>query len=210
MIRNLLLDWSGTLADDLGAVLLATNRVLSHFGRSAMSREEFRERFRLPYSEFYAEVLPEAPLPLLQQLYLDHFPHADDHPVPLIDHAADFLRHALDSGRQLIILSSAPLEHVEAQARTNAVRGHFHHLCCGVLDKRARILDLLAEHALLPHETAFVGDMRHDIHAGRAAGVLTIATATGYESVPTLLTAAPDVLVPNLSSLTRLLGRLHS
>lgn len=210
MIKNLLLDWSGTVADDLGAVIVATNRVLAHYGRAALSREEFRATFRLPYTEFYQEVLPDAHLPDLQRLYLESFPSPEDHPVPLIEHAEAFLNHARRTGKKLVVLSSAPLDHVEEQARNNGVHGHFHHYCCGVVDKRTRILELLAEHAMNPAETAFVGDMRHDIHAGKEAGVLSIATATGYESIPTLLTAAPDVLVPNLASLTRLLGPLSA
>ena len=46
MLRNLLLDWSGTLADDMPPVIGATNHVLEHFGRPALSREEFRHHFR--------------------------------------------------------------------------------------------------------------------------------------------------------------------
>ncbi|MCB1211423.1 MAG: HAD hydrolase-like protein, partial [Verrucomicrobiales bacterium] len=74
MIKNLILDWSGTLADDLPAVLRTTNRMLRHFGVPEMDREEFRQRFRLPYTEFYQEVLPDVSLPELQNLYLQHFP----------------------------------------------------------------------------------------------------------------------------------------
>lgn len=202
MIRNLILDWSGTLADDLGAVVEATNHVLAHFGRPALTREEFRAVFRLPYTEFYQEMLPHAPLAELQQVYLERFP--EDHPVPMIEHAEDFLRHAAKSGRRMFVLSSAPLEHVSAQARTNGVLDFFEHLHCGVMDKCGHIHELLDRHGLDASETAFVGDMRHDIHAGKAAGVTTIATATGYESIPVLMSSEPDMLVRNLSFLTRL------
>ena len=69
MIKNVLLDWSGTLADDLAAVLRATNLIFAEYGRDPLDLEEFRAHFRLPFSEFYAELLPEATLEGLEPLY---------------------------------------------------------------------------------------------------------------------------------------------
>ena len=205
MVKNLILDWSGTLADDLPSVLSTTNLILKHYGKNEMTRDEFRAVFRLPYTEFYREVLPDVPLLDLQKLYLAHFPTGES-AVPILPHARDFLEQAAAAGRRLVILSSAPRPHVEAQAIALGVRPFFEHLCCGVIDKRHQLTDLLTDLDMIPHETAFIGDMRHDIDAGKSAGVLTVATATGYESVATLLKSEPDVLVPNLSALPRLLG----
>lgn len=205
MIRNLILDWSGTLADDLGAVITATNRVLAHYDKPPFTREQFREVFQLPYTEFYRNILPDTPLPELQALYLEHFPEDDQHAVPMIEHAHEFLQFAKDTGRRMFICSSAPLEHVQAQAEVNGVAHFFEHLHCGIIDKCGHVHELLRQHHLLPQETAFIGDMRHDILAGKAGGLITIGTATGYESVTTLMTAEPDILVKNLAALTQLM-----
>jgi phosphoglycolate phosphatase len=205
MIRNLILDWSGTLADDLGAVITATNRVLAHYEKPPFTREQFREVFQLPYTEFYRNILPDVPLKELQALYLEHFPDADQQEVPMIEHAREFLDFAATTGRHMFVCSSAPLEHVQAQAEANGVEHFFEHMHCGIIDKCSHIHALLRQHHLLPQETAFIGDMRHDILAGRAGGLTTIATATGYESTTTLMTAEPDILVRNLSALTQLM-----
>jgi phosphoglycolate phosphatase len=53
MIRNLIFDWSGTLADDLPSVLCAVNGMLRAAGRAELTRAEFQARFRLPYPEFF-------------------------------------------------------------------------------------------------------------------------------------------------------------
>lgn len=209
MIRNLLFDWSGTLADDLPSVLHAVNGMLKSAGCEELTRDEFKARFRLPYTEFFAEMLQGTPLAQLQQLYLDHFPHAHEG-VTLLPHAAEFIQYAAATGRRLVVLSSAPAQHVEAQAQALGLRDAFEVLRCGVIDKRTEIHTLLAELDMQPAETAFIGDMRHDIEAGKAAGVLTIATGTGYESAAVLLTAAPDLLVPDLSRLPVLLGGLSA
>jgi len=50
VIRNIIFDWSGTLVDDLPAVLKASNFVLTQAGRPEMSMEEFRAEFSLPYA----------------------------------------------------------------------------------------------------------------------------------------------------------------
>lgn len=44
MLRNLILDWSGTLADDLGPVVETTNLILRRFGKSELLLDERRER----------------------------------------------------------------------------------------------------------------------------------------------------------------------
>lgn len=208
MIRNLILDWSGTLADDLACVLEATNGVMVHHGRAAFTREEFRAVFRLPYAEFYHEVLPGVAMEGVEELYRRHFP-ADPSAVPLLPHAREFLQYAAVTGRRMVLLSSAPREHFEEQSRANGVRDFFEDAFCGVVDKREGILLLLEKHGMRAEETAFIGDMRHDMDAAKSAGVLGIATATGYDAPHVLMQAAPDVLVPDLSKLPRLLGGWH-
>lgn len=207
MIRNLLLDWSGTLADDLPSFLCAVNGMLRASGGAELTRAEFQSRFRLPYTEFFAEMLPGMPLERLQQLYLEHFPH-EHSGVTLVPHALEFIQYAAATGRRMVILSSAPLQHVTAQAQALGVQDAFEIMRCGVIDKRTEIHALLAELDMAAAETAFIGDMRHDIDAGKAAGVVSIATCTGYESAETLLTSEPDLLVRDLSRLPALLGDL--
>lgn len=207
MIRNLLLDWSGTLADDLPSVLRAVNGMLRAAGTAELTREEFKARFRLPYTEFFEEMLPGVALAELQRLYLAHFPRVHEG-VELLPHAGEFIRYAAATGRRMVVLSSAPMQHVEAQAQALGLRDAFEVMHCGVIDKRTEIHTLLAELDMQAAETAFIGDMRHDIDAGKAAGVVTIATCTGYESAAVLLTAEPDMLVADLSRLPVLLGGL--
>jgi len=205
MIRNLIFDWSGTLADDLPSVLRAVNGMLRSAGQAEMTLEIFRSRFRLPYTEFFEEVLPGTSLAHLQQLYLEHFPHASEG-VTLLPHAEVLLREAVRSGLRLVVLSSAPEAHVVAQAEALGVRDVFEVMRCGVIDKCDEIHRLLAALDMRPEETAFIGDMRHDIDAGKSAGLVTVGTCTGYETAEQLLTSAPDLLVPDLSRLPLVLG----
>jgi FolB domain-containing protein len=60
---------------------------------------------------------------------------------------------------------------------------------------------------LEPAETAFVGDMTHDIETARHGGIASIAVLTGYQHSEVLAAVRPDLTVPDLGVLRELLGR---
>ncbi len=203
-IRNVLLDWSGTLADDLPPVVEATNQVLAHYGKEPLSRDAFCRAFRLPFSEFYAEVLPGVPMAELDPLYTQFF-DASDTPVAELPGARQFLEHCADTGRRVFLLSSIKTHHFERQAQALGFRDYFEHPYTEVWDKRLRIGEILATHQLDRATTLFAGDMRHDIDTAKHGGVTAVATLTGYDSREELQASEPDWMVDDLSSL---IGRL--
>jgi len=204
MLRNLLLDWSGTLVDDLPPVIGATNYVLEQFGKAPLTRDEFRKHFRLPFTEFYEEFLPDVPLPELDALFHRRFVEIQDEVVPLPG-LYEFLDFCRASGRRLFLLSSMKQEHFDVQSAKLGLRHYFEHPYAGVLDKRAKIGAVLEAHGLVRAETAFVGDMIHDIETARHGGVMSIAVLTGYDSIEKLTPSKPDVVVSSLDALRRLL-----
>ena len=204
MLRNLLLDWSGTLVDDMPPVIGATNYVLEQFGKPPLTRDEFRRHFRLPFTEFYEEFLPDVPLVELDALFHRRFVEIQDEVAPLPG-LYEFLDFCRASGRRLFLLSSMKQEHFDVQSEKLGLRDYFEHPYAGVIDKRAKIGAILEAHGLLRGETAFVGDMIHDIETARHGGVMSIAVLTGYDSIEKLTPAKPDVVVSSLDALRRLL-----
>jgi len=203
--RNLILDWSGTVVDDLEPVLEATNAIFRHFGRHEMSREEFRREFRLPFSGFWTEHLPEAGLEDLEVLYHRFFAHLQDD-VALLPGAIDLLEWAKSTGRRVFLLSTIRREHFETQATRLGVRDYFTEACVEAYDKRERIGELLRTHQCDPGETLFAGDMEHDIETARHGGVLPVAVLSGFDPLEKLLRANPPVILDGLNSLHRLLS----
>jgi phosphoglycolate phosphatase-like HAD superfamily hydrolase len=204
MLRNLLLDWSGTLVDDMPPVIGATNFVLEKYGRPPLTRDEFRRQFRLPFTEFYEEYLPDVPLPELDAAFHGHFVTIQDDVTPLPG-LYEFLEFCRASGRRLFLLSSMKREHFEVQSEKLGLGHYFEHPYVGVLDKRAKIGEILETHGLARDETAFVGDMIHDVETARHGGVMSIAVLTGYDSIEKLTPSKPDVVVTSLDALRRLL-----
>jgi phosphoglycolate phosphatase len=206
MFRNLIFDWSGTLVDDLGPVIEATNAVLQQYERPALDRETFRRRFRLPYRDFYIEVLPHVALEDLEAHFRPAFDAAIT-PVTVLPHAREKLEWCATHGIRTFVLTSMDTAAFERQMTDFGLRKMFEATYSGVLDKREVIHRILETHGLDPMETAFVGDMIHDVETARHGGVYSIAVLTGYNHPEVLAEVRPDLTVPDLGVLRELLDR---
>ena len=206
MFRNLIFDWSGTLVDDLGPVIEATNFVLAKYGIGPMDREEFRRRFRLPYREFYQEMLPGIPLEELEEHFRPAFDGAEA-TVFVLPHAREKLDWCRRLGIRTFVLTSMDAIAFARQLEEFGLKGHFEATYSGVLDKRDVIHRILETHGLAPEETAFVGDMTHDVETARHAGISSIAVLTGYNHPEVLAAVRPDLTVPDLGVLRGIFER---
>ena len=204
MIKNVLLDWSGTLADDLSAVLRATNLIFAEYGRDPLDLEQFRTHFRLPFSEFYADLLPQATLEGLEPLY-ERFFHGLNDTIDLLPGALDFLKFCRATNRRAFLLSTIKTSHFEIQARRNGVTEFFEVAYTEIMDKREKIREILHIHSLDPKETMFVGDMVHDIETAKHGGVLDVVVLTGFDRIEKLLPAQPTVIARDIAAVQRLL-----
>jgi phosphoglycolate phosphatase-like HAD superfamily hydrolase/ADP-ribose pyrophosphatase YjhB (NUDIX family) len=209
MFRNLIFDWSGTLVDDLGPVIEATNAVLRKYDLPPLDREGFRRRFRLPYREFYTEVLPHVPLEELEAHFRPAFDAAAT-PVTVLPHAREKLEWCAAIGVRTFVLTSMDAVAFERQMDDFGFRDLFEATYAGVLDKREVIHQILETHGLDPAETAFVGDMTHDVETARHGGISSIAVLTGYNHPEILARVRPDITVPDLGVLRALLARRKS
>ena len=206
MFKNLIFDWSGTLVDDLGPVIEATNAVLGKYEIAPLDRESFRRAFRLPYREFYAELLPEVSLEELEAQFRPAFDAAIT-PVTVLPHAREKLEWCSALGIRAFVLTSMDTLAFERQMDDFGLRNHFEATYSSVLDKREIIHQILETHGLDPSETAFVGDMTHDVETARHGGISSIAVLTGYNHAEILAAVRPDLTVPDLGVLRNLLDR---
>jgi phosphoglycolate phosphatase len=129
----------------------------------------------------------------------------DNHGLHLLPHAPEFLRSCQTTRRRVFLLSSiSEAQFIEQSARLG-VAHFFERAYVGVMDKRERIGEILTENNLAPAETAFIGDMVHDVETARHGGVMSVATLTGFDSCEKLSRASPDVIVSDLGELRKLL-----
>ena len=208
MIRNIIFDWSGTLVDDLPAVLKASNFVLTQSGKPAMTLEKFRSEFQLPFTGFYDRHTPDVPIAQLEEWFHAEFRQAQDS-VTELPHAREFLEFCRARGFRTFLLSTVHADHFKTQCRGNGFDAFIDKPYTDVWDKREKIHEILRENQLAPAETLFIGDMEHDIATAKHGGVHSCAVLTGYNTLEQLRAAGPDLIVEHLSELRGLLEKNH-
>lgn len=204
IIRNVILDWSGTLVDDLMPVVKTTNHVLESCGLSPMTLPEFRAQFCLPIRKFYEHRVTNVPQAKLEEMFLTEYPkhHAE---ITLLPQTLDFLRFC--QGRQMgvYIASTVDRHTYETQMVRFGIGEFITKPYIGIEDKTSKIHHILDENRLDREKTMFVGDMEHDIEAGKAGGIHTCAVLTGYNHLDKLRAMKPDVICNHLGELQEFL-----
>ncbi len=204
MIRNIILDWSGTLVDDLPAVWRATNHVLVKAERPEMSLEEFRAEFCLPFTHFYNRHVPHIPLPQLEEWFHAHFRQVQDS-VCELPHARGFLEFCCARNVRTFVLSTIRNDHFVVQSSVTGFMVFIERPYVNIRDKREKIHEILDENRLRRDETLFIGDMQHDIDAARHGGIHSCAVLTGYNTLNQLRLAEPELIVEHLGELRGIL-----
>ncbi len=206
MFNNLIFDWSGTLGDDLALTLEATNYVLAQYGLAPLDTRQFRAEFQLPYPDYYAWKTPGARLEDLENHYRFAFDHSTT-PVTPIPHALDFMKWCRAQGIRCFALTSMDPKAFELQSSMLGIKPYFEGIHSGIHNKEHYIPNVMKQHGLVPEETAFIGDMQHDIRAAHCAGITGIGVLTGYNNAEQLAESEPDLTVPHLGALRALLEK---
>jgi phosphoglycolate phosphatase len=206
VIRNLILDWSGTLVDDLSAVWQTVNHVLVRAGRKEVTLDQFRTDFCPSFSKFGADYLSHVQPDQVMAWFNAHFITLQDS-VAALPHTRDFLEFAREHGLRMVVLTTVPEVHFEAQAKAAGFAAFFERAYTGVVDKTTRIDEVLREQSFQPAETLYIGDMQHDIETARHGGVRSCAVLTGYQMLEQLRASGPDLIVEHLGELRQVLER---
>ncbi len=204
MFKNIIFDWSGTLCDDMALTIEATNYVLAQYGRAPLDRKQFRAEFQLPYPDYYARKTPEAKLEDLENFYRYAFDHSQTG-VTLIPHARAFMEWCREHGIRCFALTSMDPKAFDTQSRQLGIHPFFEAIHSGIHNKEEYIPTVMQQHGLAPSQTAFIGDMQHDIRAAHCAGITGIGVLTGYNNPEQLAEAEPELTVPHLGALRKLL-----
>ncbi|MFF0474035.1 HAD family hydrolase [Streptomyces sp. NPDC004284] len=59
--KHLVWDWNGTLLDDIGAVIGATNAAFTELGLATITLEQYRELYTVPVPKFYERLMGRLP-----------------------------------------------------------------------------------------------------------------------------------------------------
>ncbi|WP_280547800.1 MULTISPECIES: phosphoglycolate phosphatase [unclassified Halomonas] len=138
--------------------------------------------------------------------FLDHYgrdPGAHTRLYPGVREALDGLR---DRGLPLALVTNKPSAFIAPILEAFGLQAHFG-LCLGgdsLAQKKpdpAPLLHVAAHFDISPSACLMVGDSRHDIEAGRAAGFRTLAVPYGYNHGEPVRDSGPDGVVESLAEL---------
>lgn len=198
MIKNIIFDWSGTLSNDLPCVYGATMNVFKKLGLKTLSMEEYREKFFLPYMNFYRK-FTNLSKKELDKMFLEEIIKIGE-PKPFSE-SRGVLEFLNRKNFKMAILSSYFQEKLESEVKNYGFQKFFTDINGGIHNKIKAIKKVMEKNDFAFSETAYVGDMTHDIDAGKAADALTVAVCWGYQSREKLSAKNPDFLIDNFKEI---------
>ena len=152
-IRSLILDWSGTLVNDLPPVFNAVNHVLATFDRPTLTLADFRREFCLPVHKFYDSHLPGLPPAHLTEVFFERFHQLQDE-IVILPQTLEFLEFCRNAGIGLFIASTVDGASYQRLAREFGIDQYMTKAYLGIVDKTVTIHQILAENQLLPYSLA--------------------------------------------------------
>jgi len=146
---------------------------------------------------------------VVQEIYPGMFQNG----VGLVPGAADAVSAIAAAGMRLGIVTSTPRTNMPGKIRLLEKAGIFDLIGSVITSddaprKKPAPDPLIAcgkRLGVAPGRNVYVGDTRMDILAGRAAGMKTVGVLTGFDRHADLESASPDLILPSVADLSRLL-----
>ncbi|HJL17071.1 MAG TPA: HAD-IA family hydrolase [Sandaracinaceae bacterium LLY-WYZ-13_1] len=205
-----LFDLDGTLLDSVALILESYRHTLAAHGLAPRSREEILEGLGTPLEAQLGRWAPADRIEALIDTYVEHNLRVHDELVRPFE-GVNAIVHALrEAGTPLAIVTSKRRRGTTQGLAALGLSDAFDTWVCADDVARPKPHPEPVERALAvlgvgPERAVFVGDATHDVHAGRAAGVRTVAVLWGSGSRDALAAAAPDDWAGDAAELERLL-----
>jgi phosphoglycolate phosphatase len=200
-IKNIIFDWSGVISNDHKTVYETCMKVFCRLGVKEITYEEFRKEFELPYMNFNNKY-HKAPVEEVEQTYRDEskttglpemYPGAKEALQKFSSHGINMtLFTAMSSGRLAVEIKHFGIGHF------------FQNPGKDIRDKVREIGPFVKKHNFSPADTIYIGDMVHDIHAAKAAGLKVIAATWGYDGRQKLEIEKPDFVADSWQDVERI------
>jgi 2-phosphoglycolate phosphatase len=213
-VDGLIFDFDGVLVDTAEDIASAANRVLQQFGMPAVPVAIVRSYIGGGADTLIRRLLPEAPEDQRREataLFKTTYSECYDVHSSLYPGVRDVLEHFLTAGRRMAIATNKVERLTEGLVRKLGLHRYIE-LVVGPESVARRKLDpeavelILAAWRVGPERTLLIGDTADDIHAGRAAGTLTVGALYGYGTEREIRAARPDQVIRSIRELMGLIS----
>lgn len=203
-----LFDLDGTLLDSIELILDSYRYTLEAHGLPAKTEADVLSGLGQTLEDQFVRWFgPEAPVATYVDTYIEHNLEVHDRLVRAYPGVNAVVERLHDAGTPLAVVTSKRRRGAEKGLAALGLAGHFGVLVGADDVERPKPDPQPVELALAglgnptPTRVAFVGDATHDLHAGQAAGVVTVAVSWGAGVLDELRAAKPDHLVQSADEL---------
>ncbi len=212
-------DWNGTLFDDTGATLIATNACLRSFHRPEIDMLTMQETFSFPLIHFYErmgvsvdEFLARAEEEAL--VFLEAYDKSS-HECGLAEGTFDLLEWLRACGVHCMILSNHIQTLLNDDTDRLGVAPYMAHISGNEskatitqgLSKQLRLETYMKDHGFDPAKTFIIGDSHEEPELAKRLGILGISISGGLLSPARLEKYKADHIIHTLSEVRPILER---
>ncbi|MCO7124322.1 HAD-IA family hydrolase [Sporolactobacillus shoreicorticis] len=209
MLRAILFDFDGTLADSKEAFLSAYNELADrhHFQKMTLARFDslkslsMKERCAALGISFYRIPFLVGELSKLYQKSLQR--------IPLMDGVGEMLQELSGSGYTLAILSSNEEKNIHSLLEMHGLNYFSTVMCSKKLFAKDRLMHrYLKRNQLTADQVVYIGDEERDILASRKCGIRVIWAAWGFDGIENIRKAGPNFIADCPADLLRIVREL--
>ncbi|MFT4414244.1 HAD hydrolase-like protein [Fredinandcohnia humi] len=206
MIKYVIFDFDGTLADSTDVFVSAWNSLAKKYNFKEMQYEDLdtlkklsiKERSKLLNFPMYK--LPFI-MPQLYKLFKQSL-----HEIRLIDGVREMLDQLEKRGYKIAVISSNSKENILQFFEDNQIDTISTVLCSSRIHGKDRLINqFLKEHKLETSEVIYVGDEQRDIVACHKTGVKIIWVGWGYDAAEVIKSVEPDYKVYSPDEILRVI-----
>ena len=210
MIRLVIFDFDGTLADTCELIVKTNQEVQRRMGYPVCEPERIIATIGLPLGECILVMYPEVrreELPQWYAVYREVFEVLKKKVVPaLFPHVLETLKALHERGCTLSVASSRGRESLNDFLREMGIAPYISYVLGAEDVKRAKphpepVLKTFSTLSFRPEETLVVGDMPVDIQMGLGAGAETCGVTFGNSNREALLEAGAHHVIDDFSEL---------
>ena len=188
MIKNVFLDFNGTLIDDVDLCLKLLNDILRRQGAKEVSLEEYKNIFTFPIKRYYELAGVDFTKDSYEDLAIWFIKNYQKTSLScsLYDGVIDTIKFLRGKGINVYILSASEKHNLKEQCDHFGLTS----VVCDVLgidnihaaSKVNLAIDYIKNNNINLNETIFVGDTLHDDEVAKSVGVKSILIPNGHQS----------------------------
>ncbi|MGW8766572.1 HAD family hydrolase [Streptomyces sp. NPDC055815] len=187
--KHLVWDWNGTLLDDIGAVIGATNAAFLELGLEEITLERYRELYTVPVPRFYERIMGRLPTDeewtVMDGTFHRHYWERAES-CGLTAGAAELLLARQEAGFTQSLLSLAPHAHLVPLVRRYGIAERFVRMD-GRVDastegKSGHMVRHLAALGVAAERVVVIGDAADDAVAAAHVGARAVLYTGGSHS----------------------------